>query len=99
MTPEPMSLWHSFGFSSEWREDGFVCAFERGDSIQAEAAIVAIEKCFNQGAIYRVDALKETAGALRRQTIRASMTEQVEADVVVVQCEKPNMPKADSCCT
>jgi hypothetical protein len=84
--PNATTTWESFGFSAEWREDGYVCAFE--DWEEGRSTMVAIAKKYAQGAIYSYEA-HEFPWALRRRTISAAMSEAVDADVIVVRCEEP----------
>jgi hypothetical protein len=109
-TPSPPRCsiyWHGYGLSSDGgggggrKEAGFIVAFPKEDCImleQAEAAMVALAKEFNQGAIYRFEYIikehgeEEEQGSmlLRRKTISAAMSNSVEAQVVIVRCEKPD---------
>jgi hypothetical protein len=84
--PNATTTWESFGFSAEWREDGYVCAFE--DWEEGRSTMVAIARKYAQGAIYSYEA-HEFPWALRRRTISAAMSEAVDADVIVVRCEEP----------
>jgi hypothetical protein len=107
--PKPRCIWPAFGFSHNWREDGFVVAYDKVDRIQGEAAIVALAVEYQQGAIFGFDVIEnedaavvavdddkgngddngdEKAYRLLRRTIPAAMSN-VEADVVVVPCAKP----------
>jgi Protein of unknown function (DUF3293) len=103
--PRPHYIWPAFGFAEHWREDGFVVAYDPADRSAGEAAIVALAIEYQQGAIFGFDAINvdntTTAtgmgrvGSLLRRTIPAAMRN-VEADVVVVACEKPaGMSNAD----
>ena len=79
--------WRSFGFSKDWREDGFVCAFE--DGVDGTATMVALAEKYAQGAIYRYEACERSDRALRRRTIPVAMSEAVDADVLIAVCERP----------
>ena len=85
--PNATATWESFGFSAEWREDGYVCAFEDGEV--GRETMVAIAKKYAQGAIYAYEAHDEFPWALRRRTVSAAMSDAVDADVIVVRCEEP----------
>ena len=85
--PNATATWESFGFSAEWREDGYVCAFEDGE--EGRETMVAIAKKYAQGAIYAYEAHDEFPWALRRRTVSAAMSDAVDADVIVVRCEEP----------
>lgn len=123
--PKPRYIWPAFGFSQDWREDGFIVAYDRFDQAQGEAAIVALAVEYQQGAIFSFNVIENESAAavvvvavdgnndgddnngdtaqeapqppplsevvpyrLLRRTIPAAMSN-VEADVVVVPCEKP----------
>jgi hypothetical protein len=119
--PKPRYIWPAFGFSHNWREDGFVAAYDKVDQVQGEAAIVALALKYQQGAIFGFDVIENEDAAfvvavdddhgddcdengdarkaqlplssgqqyrLLRRTIPAAMSN-VEADVVVVPCAKP----------
>lgn len=89
--PRPLYMWHAFGFAKDWREDGFVVAYDKADKRDGEAAIIALAKKYEQAAIYGFEAATEASArpsSLVRTTIPAAMSN-VEADVVVVPCEKP----------
>jgi Protein of unknown function (DUF3293) len=103
--PRPHYIWPAFGFAQHWREDGFVVAYDPADRSAGEAAVVALAIEYQQGAIFGFDAIyventttatgMERVGSLLRRTIPAAMRN-VEADVVVVACEKPaGMSNAD----
>jgi hypothetical protein len=81
------AYWRSFGFSKEWREDGFVCAFE--DGVDGRATMVALAVKYAQGAIYAYEKCDRSERALRRRTIPAAMSDAVDADVLIAVCEKP----------
>lgn len=51
-SPKPIATWRSFGFSTDWREDGFVVAyaFEDGDVAREQIKRLAVK--YEQGAIY-----------------------------------------------
>lgn len=51
-SPTPKAWWRAFGFAKDWREDGFVLAFNPGDAAEAEAAVVSLAVKYGQGAIY-----------------------------------------------
>ena len=92
--PTPRYIWDSFGFAQDWREDGFIVAYDETRDAQAgEAAIIELAKTYQQGAIYGFfvatrDPNTGDAISLIRKTIPAAMNN-VEADAVVVACDKP----------
>eukprot|EP00959_Pyramimonas_sp_CCMP1952_P154141 3224960-Pyramimonas_sp.AAC.1 len=57
----PIARWHwrGFGFSSDWREDGFVIAFDCADADAGREAIKQLATKYRQGAIYEYSALRE----------------------------------------
>lgn len=87
--PQPRYIWDAFGFAKDWREDGFVVAYDKKDKRDGEAAIIALARQYEQGAIYGFEAGSDVQPTkIIRRTIPAAMSN-VEADVVVVPCEKP----------
>jgi hypothetical protein len=74
------------------KEAGFIVAFSKNNCMlieQAQAAMVALAKEFHQGAIYRFDYLRSN-GMFHRKTISAAMSNDVEADVVIARCQRPD---------
>ena len=53
MTPAPKAWWRAFGFAHDWREDGFVLAYEPRDGDAGEKATVDLAVKYGQGAITR----------------------------------------------
>ena len=94
MTPAPKAWWRAFGFAHDWREDGFVLAYEPRDGDAGEKAAVDLAVKYGQGAIYAYSAAND-AGNLRRRTVPAAMGQTVEADVEVERCDRPGLKFAD----
>jgi len=95
--PTPAYIWDSFGFAHDWREDGFVVAYNKKDAQAGEAAIIELAKKYQQGAIYGFTHNHDHGNdgdvvSLLRKTIPAAMKD-VEADTVVVACDKPTEMK------
>lgn len=90
LNPKPTYIWDSFGFADQWREDGFIVAYPRLEESAGKAAIIDLAKKYQQGAIYGFTSNMKggKAVSLLRKTIPAAMSN-VEADTVVVACEKP----------
>ena len=84
-------MWKSFGFSENWREDGFVVAFDKEEEEKGRAVMIALAKKYAQGAIYAYESNGHPK-ALRRQTVAAAMSDAVDADVVVITCDEPKFP-------
>jgi hypothetical protein len=82
----PGAIFNSFGFSPEWREEGFVFMVHRNNVDSVRHGIVSLAKVYKQGAIYEYRPLSDTQ--LLRKTVPVLMTE-VEADVRVQVCQKP----------
>jgi len=84
------AMWPSFGFSADWREDGYVCAFddrERGLEVMVQVAIK-----YAQGAIYAYEPVRDgsaRARALIRRTVPAAMGDVVADEVIMVMCDEP----------
>ena len=95
MTPAPKAWWRAFGFAHDWREDGFVLAYETRDGDAGEKAAVDLAVKYGQGAIYAYSATANDAGNLRRRTVPAAMGQTVEADVEVERCDRPGLKFAD----
>ena len=95
MTPAPKAWWRAFGFAHDWREDGFVLAYEPEDGDAGEKAAVDLAVKYGQGAIYAYSAVNNDAGLLRRRTVPAAMGQTVEADVEVERCDRPGLKFAD----
>ena len=93
--PEPKTFWKSFGFSKDWREDGFVVAFDLDDADEARAAIVTLARKYEQGAVYEYLPVEKETDVLARKTVPAAMGANVEADVFLLRCEKPNLSLAE----
>ena len=91
MTPAPKAWWRAFGFAHDWREDGFVLAYEPEDGDAGEKAAVDLAVKYGQGAIYAYSAVNNDAGLLRRRTVPAAMGQTVEADVEVERCDTPGL--------
>jgi hypothetical protein len=103
--PRPKALWSSFGFSRDWREDGFVVAFEETDADAGRDAIVRLAVRYEQGAIYEYVPVAEREdgeernemdrkireNALLRKTVPAAMGASVEADALLERCLKPDI--------
>ena len=54
--------WRSFGFSKDWREDGFVCAFEEG--VDGTATMVALAEKYARGSDLSIRGVRtERSGA------------------------------------
>lgn len=93
-------VWNSFGFAPDWRENGFVVAFEAALTAKdAERAVVDLARTYRQGAIYKYVPITSNGEdrsvvGLRRKTIPVAM-QNVEADVIVVPCEKPDLANAE----
>jgi hypothetical protein len=91
------AMWPSFGFSADWREDGYVCAFE--DRERGLEVMVEVAKKYAQGAIYAYEAVREDgaaedepargARALLRRTVPAAMSDVVADEVIMVMCDEP----------
>lgn len=87
MEPQPLYKWRSFGFSKDWREDGFTMAFSAGYAQTAQVKVVDMAKQFKQGGIYKFF-LQD--GKLMRETIPAAFTSNTVAETVtLVRADKP----------
>jgi hypothetical protein len=93
VVPAPRFVASSFGFSRAWRENGFTVAFAPNDEVAAQAALMALAVKHEQGAIYKYTP-GDHVGVLRRQTVPAVM-QNVEADLWVVPCAKPDLSTAE----
>eukprot|EP00240_Pyramimonas_obovata_P003919 CAMPEP_0118938888 /NCGR_PEP_ID=MMETSP1169-20130426/27339_1 /TAXON_ID=36882 /ORGANISM="Pyramimonas obovata, Strain CCMP722" /LENGTH=360 /DNA_ID=CAMNT_0006882989 /DNA_START=589 /DNA_END=1667 /DNA_ORIENTATION=- len=91
--PVPRALWRGFGFSSDWREDGFVIAFEEEDADAGRDAMKQLATKYRQGAIYEYSPGEDPA-VLLRKTVGVLMQD-VEADVWITRCTKPPIENAD----
>ena len=80
------ATWKSFGFSMDWREDGFACGFE--DRARGRATMVALGRAFEQGAIYEYAAAAD-GKRLIRTTVPCAMGETVREVTDVVVCDAP----------
>ena len=49
--PAPSFWWHSFGFSPQWREDGFVLCFAPAEADAARAAVLRLARKYRQGVL------------------------------------------------
>ena len=94
-------VWKSFGFAKDWREDGFVVAFDDNTTTARDAAkaVHALALKYQQGAIYEfvpiISSIEDgVVAGFRRKTIPVAM-ENVEADVIVVPCSKPDIANAE----
>jgi hypothetical protein len=87
------ALWPSFGFSADWREDGYVCAFD--DRERGLEAMVQVAIKYAQGAIYAYEPVHDgsddsaRARALIRRTVPAAMGDVVADEVIMVMCDEP----------
>ena len=88
-SPAPVASWRAFGFAADWREDGFVVAFDPKDARAAERAVVSLAKKYEQGAVYAYEPMEGRPGYLTRRTVPAAMGDAVEADVAVARCDAP----------
>jgi len=89
MAPQPLHKWHSFGFSKDWREDGFTMAFKAEDTKAAETKVIDLAKQFKQGGIYKFF-LKD--GRLMRQTVPAAFSSnKVSETVSLVRVDEPSV--------
>ena len=89
MTPAPKAWWRAFGFAHDWREDGFVLAYDPEHGDAGEKAVVDLAVKYGQGAIYAYEPVPGRPGAVARRTVAAAMSQTVEADVVVERCDTP----------
>ena len=89
MTPAPKAWWRAFGFAHDWREDGFVLAYDPEHGDAGEKAVVDLAVKYGQGAIYAYEPVDGRPGAVARRTVSAAMSQTVEADVVVERCDTP----------
>lgn len=91
-------VWKSFGFAKDWREDGFVVAFDEITTPQDSKSLVHdMALKYQQGAIYEfvpITTEDDVVAGFRRKTIPVAM-ENVEADVIVVPCSKPDIANAE----
>jgi hypothetical protein len=100
LVPSPQFIAGSFGFSHDWREDGFTCAFAPDHAAEGQAAFVRLAEKYDQGAIYKytplVDAGTEQrpCALMRRETVPVVMSTDVGADVVVQACDPPPWSRA-----
>jgi len=94
-SPAPKAWWRAFGFSREWREDGFVVAYTPEDAARGEADIVAMAVRYGQGAIFAYEPIPGRQDALLRRTVPAAMGQQVEADVTMERCVQPALEFAE----
>ena len=91
MTPAPKAWWRAFGFAHDWREDGFVLAYDAEHGDAGEKAVVDLAVKYGQGAIYSYEPVPGRPGAVARRTVSAAMSQTVEADVVVERCDTPGL--------
>ena len=91
MTPAPKAWWRAFGFAHDWREDGFVLAYDAEHGDAGEKAVVDLAVKYGQGAIYAYEPVDGRPGAVARRTVSAAMSQTVEADVVVERCDTPGL--------
>ena len=91
MTPAPKAWWRAFGFAHDWREDGFVLAYDPEHGDAGEKAVVDLAVKYGQGAIYSYEPVPGRPGAVARRTVSAAMSQTVEADVVVERCDTPGL--------
>ena len=91
MTPAPKAWWRAFGFAHDWREDGFVLAYDPEHGDAGEKAVVDLAVKYGQGAIYAYEPVDGRPGAVARRTVSAAMSQTVEADVVVERCDEPGL--------
>ena len=91
MTPAPKAWWRAFGFAHDWREDGFVLAYDPEHGDAGEKAVVDLAVKYGQGAIYAYEPVDGRPGAVARRTVSAAMSQTVEADVVVERCDTPGL--------
>ena len=89
MTPAPKAWWRAFGFAHDWREDGFVLAYDPEHGDAGEKAVVDLAVKYGQGAVYSYEPVGGRPGAVARRTVSAAMSQSVEADVVVERCDTP----------
>jgi hypothetical protein len=89
MTPAPKAWWRAFGFAHDWREDGFVLAYDPEHGDAGEKAVVDLAVKYGQGAIYAYEPVDGRPGAVARRTVSVAMSQTVEADVVVERCDTP----------
>ena len=92
--PRPRAVWASFGFAHDWREDGFVVAFDEADAAEGRAAIVELAMKYGQGAVYEYAPVPNDTARLTRKTVPAAMSAGVEADVALERCMKPELALA-----
>lgn len=92
MAPQPLHKWHSFGFSKNWREDGFTMAFKAEDAAAAETIVLDLAKQFKQGGIYKLF-LRDSR--LMRVTVPAAFSSNTVAETVsLVRIDEPSeVPK------
>eukprot|EP00241_Pyramimonas_parkeae_P011929 CAMPEP_0114260902 /NCGR_PEP_ID=MMETSP0058-20121206/20779_1 /TAXON_ID=36894 /ORGANISM="Pyramimonas parkeae, CCMP726" /LENGTH=192 /DNA_ID=CAMNT_0001376257 /DNA_START=134 /DNA_END=712 /DNA_ORIENTATION=- len=92
-TPRVKCWWESFGFSSEWREDGFSIAFGEEEADSGRDAVVELAQKFKQGAIYEYIPTSSPFELLRKTV--PVLIPGVEADQIMVRCAKPATPNAE----
>lgn len=93
--PKPRAVWASFGFAHDWREDGFVLAYDPEHGDAGEKAVVDLAVKYGQGAVYSYEPVDGRPGAVARRTVSAAMSQTVEADVVVERCDTPGLRFAE----
>ena len=93
--PRPRAVWASFGFARDWREDGFVVAFDEADAAEGRAAIVELAVKYDQGAVYEYAPVPNDATQILRKTVPAAMGAAVEADAALERCGKPELALAN----
>jgi hypothetical protein len=100
MKLEVKFITNSFGFSHDWREDGFLIAVAANTSALTRSALIALAIEFRQGAIYEYQSVRDqTSGIvnpflLRRLTVPAALNN-VAAEVLVQRSTKPPFECAD----
>ncbi|KAF0715235.1 hypothetical protein AaE_011370 [Aphanomyces astaci] len=93
----PDTCWvrHSFGFSKEWREPGFVVACPPQEAHNTRQTVLDLASEFKQGAIYEYEPRTDNPSVLLRKTAHCLMTSTVDADVLVVRSDRPPIGNAE----
>lgn len=98
--PMPRYTWDAFGFGAQddWREEGFVVAYDQLEKESSKDALIDLARKYEQAAIYEFvveeddngisNAMNEELTCMRRKTIPVGMNN-VEAEVLLEACDKP----------
>ncbi|CAK4151794.1 unnamed protein product [Aphanomyces euteiches] len=89
----PEGCWyrHSFGFSINWREPGYVFASPPEQADATRKIVLDLATQFKQGAIYEYEPITDKPHALLRKTVHCLMSSTVDADVIVIRSDQPCM--------